>query len=104
MLGPEDAARSALQIGERLAISLSREPASARRTDQVRVLAQGLSYALSVLVARLPDEGFAMLGRIVAIQDPLLDKVVRGNLSKKRIARPFPDRVAALRAILDARD
>jgi hypothetical protein len=71
-----------------------------RRDPDFRVLRQGLGYTLSVVVAALPDEGFALLERFAASRDGDLAWVLRSNLGKGRLARPYPERVAAVHALL----
>jgi hypothetical protein len=71
-----------------------------RRAADFRVLRQGLGYTLSVVVAALPDEGFALLEHLAAIRDGDLTWVLRSNLGKGRLARPYPERVAAVQALL----
>lgn len=91
----------ALSLGEAIATSLLQVPEVDRGSPPVTVLVQGLSYALSVLVAAEPDAGFAMLSRIAATRDHLLLKIVRANLGKNRLLRAFPEQTHALLATID---
>lgn len=70
-----------------------------RKTDQFRVLRQGLEYALSVVVAADPGPGFAWLRELAAADDPDLRRIVRKNLEKQRLQR-FPEAAAAVSRIL----
>jgi hypothetical protein len=53
-----------------------------------------------VIVSRVPEEGFAVLEKLVATGDPDVLWIVKQNLTKKRLAGPFPGRVEALRNLL----
>jgi hypothetical protein len=90
------AARQALEIAEPVAASLKALDKDARKSEAFRVLRQGLSYALSVLVMAAPEEGFAMLERLARSGDADLIRVVDANLGKPRLAKHFPAEVARL--------
>lgn len=95
-------ARLALDISEPITREIAALSPAARKTASAKVLVQGLSYALSVFVAALPEEGFAMLTRLTTVHDPLVDRVVAQNLEKKRLAKPFAPNVAQIAALLEA--
>jgi len=65
-----------------------------------RVLIQGLSYTVSVVVAGRPAEGFLWLRKLVAVEDPTIRKIMRENLKKKRLARVDADAVAKLTSMI----
>lgn len=100
ILKRRDAALNALRMGEQVAMSVVDTPVDRRRTEQFKVLKQGLSYALSVLVAAAPEEGFAMLRRLIETADRDLLAIVRANLGKARLAKAHPNEVAQLTALL----
>jgi len=99
LLGDRAFCLRALALADRLLAGLAGAAAAARRTTDYRTLRQGLGYALSVLAAAEPQEGFALLERWAARRDPDLDWVMRENLKKKRLAA-HADRVARLKAAL----
>lgn len=100
ILKRRDDALAALRLGEQVALSVVDTPIDRRRTEQFKVLKQGLSYALSVLVAAAPEEGFAMLRRLIETADHDLLAIVRANLGKARLAKAHPNEVAQLTALL----
>ena len=67
-----------------------------RRSDAFRALRQGLGYSLSVVVAAAPDDGFAYMRELAASSDKDVQWILRENLKKKRLAKPFAAEVAAL--------
>lgn len=71
-----------------------------RKSEAFRVLRKGLGYTLSVVVCSIPDEGFAFLVELVEHQDRDVDWIVRQNLKKNRLAKPYPERVRSLEALL----
>ena len=99
LLGDRAFALQALALAERVLDKAAGAAAATRRTEGYRTLRQGLGYALSVLAAAEPEEGFALLERWAARRDPDLSWVIRENLKKKRLAA-HADRVARLKAAL----
>jgi hypothetical protein len=99
LLGDPSFARRALELADHLLAGLAGAAKGARREEGYRTLRQGLGYALSVLAAAEPKEGFALLERWAARRDPDLGWVIRENLKKKRLAA-HADRVARLKAAL----
>lgn len=89
---------AALRLHERILAAV--ETCAGRKDDAFRVLRKGLAYTLSVIVSRVPEEGFAVLEKLVATGDPDVLWIVKQNLTKKRLAGPFPGRVEALRNLL----
>ena len=79
LLGTPEAARTALELVERVTASLPR--------SRDRVLRQALGYCWSVAVAALPEEGLERFRRLERSRDPDLQWVVRENLKKARLAR-----------------
>jgi len=91
-------AASALRLHE--AVLTRFAAATDRREPGFRVLRQGLGFSLSVVVAACPEQGFALLRRLAAAGDPDLDRVLRSNLGKARLARAHPAEVEAVRRLL----
>ena len=96
LLGDPAFARQALALADRI---MERVAAAARREEDFRVLRQGLGYALSVLAAAEPQNGFALLERWAGSRDPDVAWVIRENLKKKRLA-VHAKRVACVSAAL----
>jgi hypothetical protein len=74
--------------------------ASDRRSEEFKVLRQGLGYTLSVVVAALPAEGLAFMEELARTGDPDLQWIVRENFKKKRLAGRYPQQVEELQALL----
>lgn len=83
---PENA-RYCLRASDRLMADLVSLPATTRKSEGFRVLRQGLEYALSVFVAALPEDGFALLERWARSSDPDARRIVKSNLGKGRLKR-----------------
>jgi hypothetical protein len=72
-------------------------PAARRRDEDVRVLRQGLGYTISVAVAAIPDEGFALLEKLAAMKDDKdIQWILRENLKKNRLSK-WPEKLDLLR-------
>jgi hypothetical protein len=96
LLGEEELARYALKTAERILAEAAGVPAQKRKGEAFQILKKGLSYAISVLVAALPEEGFPLLERWVECSDRDIRQVLVKNLGKKRLEAAYPDRVAGL--------
>jgi hypothetical protein len=96
LLSEEEFARYALKTANRILEDAAGVPAQQRKGEAFQVLKKGLSYALSVLVAALPEEGFPMLEGWAKRSDPDIRRVLRENLKKKRLEAVDPQRVAGL--------
>jgi uncharacterized membrane protein len=96
LLGEEVFARYALKTADRILEEAAGVPAEQRKGEAFQVLKKGLSYALSVLVAEAPEEGFPLLERWAKRPDPDIHQVLLENLKKKRLEGVDPDRVAGL--------
>ena len=83
-------ARRALTLADGVLSKAAAAPAAARREEGFRVLRQGLGYALSVLAAAEPEQGFALMEHWAARRDPDVAWILRENLKKKRLAR-YPE-------------
>jgi len=58
-------------------------------------LQKGLSYALSVFVAANPVAGFSFFERWIG-KSKVIDKIIKENLKKNRLAKKYPDEVKRL--------
>jgi hypothetical protein len=91
-----------LAVFDRILQDLHPLERSARRTDGLRALRKGLQYAISVVVAAAPSEGFAFLARYAEVDDADIRAIVKANLKKARLAKRYPDRVASVTEMLEA--
>jgi len=96
LLGEVEVARYALKTTEGILEDAARLHAEQRKGEAFRILKKGLSYAVSVVVSKLPEEGFPMLERWAKNPDPDIRRVLIENLKKKRLKAAAPDRVAGL--------
>jgi hypothetical protein len=97
----EDAeiAARALHIHETI---IGRIPGVDDRGDRsFRVLRKGLGYTLSVVVHARPEEGFALMGRLISSGDPDVLWIVKQNLKKNRLSKNHPAAVESVRQLLD---
>lgn len=74
-------------------------PLSERKREDARVLRQALGYALSVMTAALPEQGFALMRECASWDDADINWILRENLKKKRLAK-FSEQVAQLAKML----
>lgn len=95
-----DNAAFCLQVSERILSNVLSSDQRARKTEQFRVLRQGLEYAISVFVAYLPEEGFAFLERWARQGDADVKRIVMSNAGKTRLKKCFPAEVGRLLAVL----
>ncbi|MEJ2005240.1 MAG: hypothetical protein P8X57_09820, partial [Cyclobacteriaceae bacterium] len=87
-------ARIALELHKTILKQVSLDPSM--HDPHLKVLVKGLSYTLSVVITGTEKEGFAFLEALLATEHPLVRKIVRENLKKKRLVRLNPDKVALL--------
>ncbi len=100
ILGDREFSLFCLEVSRTIIASLRQLDARARRREEFRVLRQGLGYALSVLVQKRPEEGFALLRELAAWKDPDIRWIVRENLKKKRLSATYPEEVRQLSSLL----
>ena len=96
LLGDAEFARYALKSADRILEEAAGVPAQQRKGEAFQVLKKALSYALSVLVAADPEEGFPLLERWAKNSDPEIRKVLVENLKKKRLQGVDSKRAAGL--------
>lgn len=73
-----------------------------RRSEEFKALRKGMGYCWSVVVVALPEEGWPLLARWCAVDDPDVRWIMKQNLGKTRLARLDADRVADLLKQLEA--
>ena len=100
LLKPMQRADAALAIQRRAVEQLKAIPDSDRKSEPARTLRQALGYTISVVVVGTPDNGLGLLAEMARSQDADVRWVVAENLKKNRL-KPWPDRVAQIRAELD---
>lgn len=83
LLRREADARAVLRLLDGITRALAR--AEDRKSEEFRVLRQGLAYCWSVAVAAAPAEGRAALERWLVSDDPDVRWVMAENLAKKRM-------------------
>lgn len=101
VLKDEEFAAWCLEIARSILSSISRLDDKARRNDSFRVLRQGMGYALSVFVAKSPEEGFTLMRKTAAVRDADLAWIIRENLKKKRLSDSFAKDVQQVALILE---
>ncbi len=85
-----------LTVSRAIISSVRQQDAGARRSEEFRVLRQGLGYAISVFVEKCPGEGFELLEKAAAWKDPDIRWIVKENLKKKRLSANYPEEVERL--------
>ncbi|RCX23437.1 hypothetical protein DFP94_1011036 [Fontibacillus phaseoli] len=101
ILQKEDNARFALQISEEILTELAAGRPEGSR-EETRVLCQGLEYAVSLFVEKLPKEGFELLGKYAVSKDERLRKIVKSNLGKARLAKKYPGEVGVIADLVES--
>lgn len=73
------------------------------KQEDYRALFKGLSYAISVFVAYLPINGFAYMKEWALLNHKEVHKILKDNLNKTRISKPFPNECAEITALLKSK-
>jgi hypothetical protein len=94
LLRSEAHVRFSLEVSERAVAGIATADATERKSEAFAVLKKGLGFAPSLFVAALPEEGFPLLERWAGSGDRDLMWIVRENLEKDRLSRPFAAEVA----------
>jgi hypothetical protein len=76
--------------------------AADRREEGFLALRKGLGYCWSVAVVAAPERGKALLEKWAAVDDPNARRIVRENLSKKRLVRLDAGWTARLKGIVSS--
>ncbi len=92
-------ARLALDLHKTILKRVEQEPD--RRDTDYQVLVKGLCYTLSVIVTGIENEGFEYLESLIAMDHPVIGKIVRENLKKKRLTRVNARKVFELQQRLE---
>ena len=87
-------AAAALELHRRIIAAVL--AASDRKSAEFKALRQGLGYSLSVVVVAAPQQGFAYLAELAASPDEDAQWILRENLKKNRLAKPYSRQVLAL--------
>ncbi|MDQ0767692.1 hypothetical protein QF031_000441 [Pseudarthrobacter defluvii] len=95
-----DAGR-ALDVLDKITTAVAGTDPDLRRTEEFRVLRQGLGYCWSVAVVAAPDKGFEYLEKWAASPDKDVRWILRENLKKARLARADPVGAERLSARLE---
>ncbi len=82
----------ALQILDRITASM--QDSGEAKTDNFKVLQQGLGYCWSVVVAAAPEQGKRLMEKWLASPDPAIQRLMQENLKKNRLVRLDPAWVA----------
>jgi hypothetical protein len=70
------------------------------RNDNFKILRKGLAYTLSVIIVEVPDEGFTLLRSLTNTEDKDIRWIIRENLKKNRLTKPFKAKVQQVQALL----
>jgi hypothetical protein len=100
LLADGDFALYCLDTARAILSAVSRVPEKNRKDESLKILRQGLGYALSVFTAHRPEEGFKLMTKSAAIQDRDIAWIIVENLKKQRLLKDFPSEVRHVEAIL----
>lgn len=100
LMKDREIARISLDIHKIILGKVAREFAMHNDADY-KVLVKGLCYTLSVIITGIEDEGFAYLEALINTDLPIIKKIVRENLKKKRLTRLNQEKVAELQHKLE---
>jgi hypothetical protein len=92
-------ARIALELHKAILENVAHK--SDKRDPGYNVLVKGLCYTLSVVIVGIEQEGFSYLENLIAINHPIINKIVRENLKKKRLLLLNAENVAKLQHMLE---
>lgn len=100
ILKDEKVVRFSLKMSEDILKDIISYSTSELKTEEFKVLSKGLEYALSVFVTELPEEGFGLLIRYAKSNNPIIQKIIKVNLSKARLLKKYPEKVAEVLSFL----
>jgi hypothetical protein len=95
----QEIARVALELHKTILEKVANE--TDRHNPDYAVLVKGLCYTLSVVITGIEKEGFDYLEDLLAMDHPVIRKIVRENLKKKRLLRLNAGTVSELQLKLD---
>lgn len=99
LLKNEVSASTALQMHEQIFQRVL--AAQDRRSAEFRALRKGLGYTLSLVIAAMPSEGFALVSRLIDTRDRDVIWVMKQNLKKNRLIRRFPEEIESTKRLLN---
>ncbi len=100
ILKDEKVVRFSLIMSEDILKDILSYSSTELRTEEFKVLSKGLEYALSVFVTELPEEGFELLKKYAKLNNPILNKIIKVNLSKARLYKKYPEKVAEVISLI----
>jgi len=100
VLNDKDNVLFCFKITERILKDLINIGREFRKTEEFRVLRKGLEYAISVFVAKLPNEGFEFMKKWAQKNDPDIKKIIKSNLGKSRLTKKFGQQVNEVLIVL----
>jgi hypothetical protein len=98
----QDVADEGIDIAGEIFARIQSVDASSRGQEPFKVLAKGMGFAVSVIVAAAPERGFKMMRRFATSGDADINRILKENLGKSRLTKRFPAQVAEVTKILDA--
>jgi hypothetical protein len=90
LLKDRKAAGEALALLDNITADMDRANETDRKSEDYRVLRQGMAYCWSVVVAALPEEGKTAMERWLGSADPDIGWLMRENLKKGRLVKMDP--------------
>jgi hypothetical protein len=93
--------RYALHLSEQILEEITAGQVN-HKAEDYRVLSKGLEYAVSLFVERAPEAGFALLAKFAVSEDKRIQKIVKSNLGKARLAKKFSQEVEHIQRLLNA--
>jgi len=87
LLHTDEMKEAALDIQRTILQRFREIPLIERKREDVKVLRQATAYTISVIVAALPEQGFALMCECASWGDPDITWALRENLKKKRLAK-----------------
>ncbi|AOY77783.1 HEAT repeat domain-containing protein [Clostridium formicaceticum] len=100
VLNHKDNAEFCFEITEKILKDLIKIDKKFRKTEEFRILRKGLEYAVSVFVAKLPDEGFEFMKKWAQEKDADIRKIIKSNLGKSRLTKKFDQQVKEVLGVL----
>lgn len=98
LLKDRESAEKALEIHEAIFSRLI--GSMERKSEEFKVLRQGLAYTLSVVVSTMPDKGFRYMRQLIESGDGDVLWILRENLKKSRLAKKHAEDAQETRELL----
>jgi len=70
-----------------------------RKSEEFKRMRKGLGYTLSVITYEIPIEGFYLMKELIKTQDLDLHWIIKQNLAKKRLTKPFQKEVISIKEL-----